>query len=233
MAACSWGRPPRSWARPRRRSCGRSWPRRTDRCGPAAATKARCSRCEGRQGHHVLRCHGARGARHRAGAAGRPVCGHVPRREDLFGRSRRLLENAVRSRRQIHLGPGLRSVRHALRRHRRQGGHLQDHARRQGQRFYKTSATNVVSLAVTKSGELIAGTESPGRVFRIDATGKAFVLLDSPYREIHALGSLPTAPSTRRRERDDPSGGSDRPSEPRQSMPAVRSSRRSRPRSRR
>ena len=44
-----------------------------------------------------------------------------------------------------------------------------------------------MSLAVAKSGELIAGTESPGRVFRIDASGKAFVLIDSPYREIHAL----------------------------------------------
>jgi hypothetical protein len=44
-----------------------------------------------------------------------------------------------------------------------------------------------VSLAFTKSGDLIAGTESPGRVFRIDSAGKAFVLLDSPFREIHAV----------------------------------------------
>ncbi|HET7217398.1 MAG TPA: SMP-30/gluconolactonase/LRE family protein [Vicinamibacterales bacterium] len=57
----------------------------------------------------------------------------------------------------------------------------------QGTRFYKTSATNVVSLAFTKSGDLLAGTESPGRIFRIDANGKAFVLLDSPFKEIHAL----------------------------------------------
>jgi hypothetical protein len=57
----------------------------------------------------------------------------------------------------------------------------------QGTRFYRTSTTNVVSLAFTKSGELVAGTESPGRVFRIDAGGKAFVLLDSPFKEIHAL----------------------------------------------
>ena len=82
-------------------------------------------------------------------------------------------------------------------------------------RFYKTSATNVVSLAVTKSGELIAGTESPGRVFRIDASGKAFVLLDSPYREIHALriaadGTIYAAAVSA----TPPSGGSDRPSEP-------------------
>jgi hypothetical protein len=57
----------------------------------------------------------------------------------------------------------------------------------QGSRFYKTNATNVVSLAFTKSGELLAGTESPGRVFRIDANGKPFVLLDSSFKEIHAL----------------------------------------------
>jgi len=57
----------------------------------------------------------------------------------------------------------------------------------EGTPFYKTNAGNVVSLAFTKAGDLIAGTESPGRVFRIDSAGKAFVLLDSPFREIHAL----------------------------------------------
>ncbi len=57
----------------------------------------------------------------------------------------------------------------------------------QGTKFYRTNAGNVVTLAFTKTGELIAGTESPGRVFRIDAAAKAFVLLDSPFREIHAV----------------------------------------------
>jgi hypothetical protein len=57
----------------------------------------------------------------------------------------------------------------------------------QGKPFYRTNAGNVVTLAFTKSGDLIAGTESPGRVFKIDSAGKAFVLLDSPYREIHAV----------------------------------------------
>ena len=57
----------------------------------------------------------------------------------------------------------------------------------QGTRFYRTNAGNVVTLAFTKTGDLIAGTESPGRVFRIDAAAKAFVLLDSPFREIHAV----------------------------------------------
>ena len=56
-----------------------------------------------------------------------------------------------------------------------------------GTRFYKTSSTNVVSLTFSATGDLLAGTESPGRVFRIDAAGKAFVLLDSPYKEIHSL----------------------------------------------
>lgn len=57
----------------------------------------------------------------------------------------------------------------------------------QGTRFYKTNAGNVVSLAFASNGDLVAGTESPGRVFRIDPSAKAFVLLDSPFREIHAV----------------------------------------------
>jgi len=57
----------------------------------------------------------------------------------------------------------------------------------QGTPFYKTNAGNVVSLVLTAAGDLIAGTESPGRVFKIDPGGKAFVLLDSPFREIHTV----------------------------------------------
>ena len=56
-----------------------------------------------------------------------------------------------------------------------------------GSLFYKTNTTNVVTLAVDKAGNLIAGTESPGRIFRIDKAAKAFVLVDSPFKEIHAL----------------------------------------------
>jgi hypothetical protein len=83
-----------------------------------------------------------------------------------------------------------------------------------GARFYKAGATNVVSLATTRTGELIAGTESPGRVFRIDAAGKAFVLLDSPFREIHALrlaadGTIYAAALSAT-----PSAGADRAAEP-------------------
>jgi hypothetical protein len=57
----------------------------------------------------------------------------------------------------------------------------------QSTKFYKANVTNVVSLGFASNGDLIAGTESPGRVFRIDQHGKAFVLLDSPYREIHKI----------------------------------------------
>lgn len=57
----------------------------------------------------------------------------------------------------------------------------------QGSRFYRTNAGNVVTLAFTRTGDLIAGTESPGRLFKIDAAGKPFVLLDSPFREVHAV----------------------------------------------
>ena len=66
----------------------------------------------------------------------------------------------------------------------------------QGTIFYKTNAGNVVSLVLKAAGDLIAGTESPGRVFRIDPAGKAFVLLDSPFRKSTPCGSPTTAPST-------------------------------------
>ena len=71
-----------------------------------------------------------------------------------------------------------------------------------------------MSLATTRTGELIAGTESPGRVFRIDAAGKAFVLIDSPFREIHALrlaadGTIYAAALSAT-----PSSGADRAAEP-------------------
>ena len=75
-----------------------------------------------------------------------------------------------------------------LRRHGREGRHLPDRRRTARARsFYKTRATNVVALAFDTAGNLLAGTESPGRVFRIDREGKAFVLLESAFREIHSL----------------------------------------------
>jgi hypothetical protein len=42
----------------------------------------------------------------------------------------------------------------------------------QGQPFYKTRATHVVSLALDRDGNVLAGTASPGQILRIDRAGK-------------------------------------------------------------
>ena len=56
-----------------------------------------------------------------------------------------------------------------------------------GAPFYSTKATHATSLAVDKAGNLLVGTESPGRVVRVDADGKGFVLLDTAYQEVRTL----------------------------------------------
>lgn len=53
--------------------------------------------------------------------------------------------------------------------------------------LYRANASHVMTLAFDRAGDLIAGTGSPGRVIRIDPAGKPFVLLDSPFQEIHAI----------------------------------------------
>src|SRR5213593_368086 len=50
-----------------------------------------------------------------------------------------------------------------------------------------TNQSHVISLAVNKQGDLIAGTDPGGLVLRISPDGKAFGLYDAPLREIHAL----------------------------------------------
>jgi sugar lactone lactonase YvrE len=50
-----------------------------------------------------------------------------------------------------------------------------------------TNQTHVMSLAVNKQGDLIAGTDPGGLVLRVSPDGKAFGLYDAPLREIHAL----------------------------------------------
>ncbi|PYS24483.1 MAG: hypothetical protein DMF72_05305 [Acidobacteria bacterium] len=52
-----------------------------------------------------------------------------------------------------------------------------------------TTQTHVMSLAVTSQGELFAGTDPGGLVLRVSLEGKAFALLDSSLREIHALAA--------------------------------------------
>jgi len=53
--------------------------------------------------------------------------------------------------------------------------------------FYQTKTTHAISLAFESDGHLPRRHRVPGRLFRLDANGKPFVLLDSPYNEIHAL----------------------------------------------
>src|ERR1051326_6866276 len=50
-----------------------------------------------------------------------------------------------------------------------------------------TTQTHVISLAVTATGDLIAGTDSGGLVLRVSPEGKTFALFDTQRREIHAL----------------------------------------------
>lgn len=56
-----------------------------------------------------------------------------------------------------------------------------------GEVFYSTQATHAMTLARAADGALLVGTAAPGRVFRLDADGRPFVLLDSPYNEVHSL----------------------------------------------
>ncbi len=57
----------------------------------------------------------------------------------------------------------------------------------QGKPFFSAKTTHAVSLAFDGRGGLLVGTGAPGRVFRVDAAGKGFLLLDTPYQEIHTL----------------------------------------------
>ncbi|HEY3135934.1 MAG TPA: hypothetical protein VGL29_07885 [Blastocatellia bacterium] len=50
-----------------------------------------------------------------------------------------------------------------------------------------THETNIVSLALDKNGNLLAGTDPSGLVLRVSPNGKSFALFDSPMQEIHSL----------------------------------------------
>ncbi len=56
-----------------------------------------------------------------------------------------------------------------------------------GQPFYTGSATHVTALAADAERRLVVGTESPGRVFRLDADGRPFLLLDTAMQEVRAI----------------------------------------------
>ena len=115
--------------------------------------------------------------------------------------------------RQVHLGARGRPRRQRLRRDRRQGRHLQDHARRQGHAFYKTNTTNVVSLAFAQDRRpdrrhRIARARLPHRRGRQGVRAARFAV-----QEIHALRSPATGRSTPPRCSGAP-GGEDRPRRP-------------------
>jgi hypothetical protein len=53
--------------------------------------------------------------------------------------------------------------------------------------LYTSGASHVVSMAFDGARRLVVGTESPGRVFRLDAEGRPFLLLDTDLQEVRAL----------------------------------------------
>ena len=53
--------------------------------------------------------------------------------------------------------------------------------------FFSTKALHAVALAFDTGNQLLVGTGSPGRIFRVDSAGKGFLLLDTPYQEIHSI----------------------------------------------
>jgi len=57
----------------------------------------------------------------------------------------------------------------------------------EGSLLFDTSEVHILSLATDAQGNLYAGSDSNGLVFRFGADGKPFGLLDSPLREIHDL----------------------------------------------
>jgi hypothetical protein len=56
-----------------------------------------------------------------------------------------------------------------------------------GTPLYTSSAAHVVSMAFDGERRLVVGTESPGRVFRLDAEGRPFLVLDTNLQEVRAL----------------------------------------------
>ena len=56
-----------------------------------------------------------------------------------------------------------------------------------GTPVFTSSATHVVSMTFDRQQRVVAGTESPGRVYRLDADGRPFLLLDTNLQEVRAL----------------------------------------------
>ncbi len=56
-----------------------------------------------------------------------------------------------------------------------------------GTPLYTSSAAHVVSMVFDAERRLVVGTESPGRVFRLDGEGRPFLVLDTNLQEVRAL----------------------------------------------
>ena len=56
-----------------------------------------------------------------------------------------------------------------------------------GTLFYDTGTEHVSALAFDGTGALLVGTSTPGRVVRLDAEGKPFVILEAGYEEVRSL----------------------------------------------
>jgi hypothetical protein len=56
-----------------------------------------------------------------------------------------------------------------------------------GTLFYDTGTEHVSALAFDTAGKLLVGTSTPGRVVRLEADGKPFVILEAGYQEVRSL----------------------------------------------
>ena len=45
----------------------------------------------------------------------------------------------------------------------------------------------MTALSVNDAGDVLVGTDSPGRLYRVPAGGKPFALLDGPYSQVQAI----------------------------------------------
>ena len=78
--------------------------------------------------------------------------------------------------------------------------------------LYTSSAAHVVSMTFDSERRLVVGTESPGRVFRLGADNRPFLLLDTNLQEVRALradarGRIYAAAQARRTGGGDGGGG--------------------------
>jgi hypothetical protein len=170
----------------RRPRCGRWRPGPTGRCLSARATRARYASTR-RERLGVLRQQRAREARARAGTQRWALRGDVARGPNLQSRSKRNSAPFFDPDEKYIWGSPSTSKERSVRRHGREGHRLQDRARRQRRAVLQDEGDARDGPRVRQGRQSPLGTESPGKVLRVDPEGKAFVLLDSAFQEIRAL----------------------------------------------